>query len=113
MITENKKFIKNETVKSFMKHYKIWDILAYAVLAGILLWLILKATGVINTPVLIEYSPFFGAVYLAGWAMNKLDRTTKDVDVMKQDLKALEKNVNSIEIDFNIIRKNCPKLAKR
>ena len=40
-----------------MAKTKFWDILAWIVLAGMVLWLILKVTGVINTPLLLEYSP--------------------------------------------------------
>ena len=57
----------------------IWDVLAWIVLAGILVWIILKMLGVINTPILIEYAPYLGAVYLAGWQLHKLETVASDV----------------------------------
>lgn len=79
----------------------IWDILAWIVLAGILIWVILKVLGIINTPLLLEYSPLFGVVYLAGWAMHKLDQTTDDVRDIKRELRFMEK-------DMGAIKSKCP-----
>ena len=79
-----------------------WDILAWVALAGIALWLILKAFGIISTPVLIEYAPYFGAVYLAGWAMRKLEDVSSDV----KDLKRFRsKTIDEI----NKLKMNCVK----
>ncbi len=57
----------------------IGDYLAWLILALIVLWLILKVLGFINTPLWLEYSPLFGAIYLTGWAMHKLDMATEDI----------------------------------
>lgn len=55
-----------------------WDWLAWVVLAGILLWIILKMLGIINTPILLQYAPYLGAVYLAGWNVHKLDSVASE-----------------------------------
>ena len=65
------------------KKRNIWDILTWIVLAGILIWIILKMLGIINTPILIEYAPYLGAVYLAGWQMHKLEIVALDVKELK------------------------------
>jgi len=65
------------------KRVNFWDILAWVVLAGIFIWLILKVSGIINTPALVELAPYFGAVYLVGWAMKKLDMAVEDVKGLK------------------------------
>lgn len=88
-----------------MKKNSIWDKIAWVVLVLIVIWLILKLLGVFNTPILLEYSPLFGAVYLAGWAMNKLERATEDI-------KDIKKEMNDVESDMVVIRKNCPKLKR-
>lgn len=77
----------------------IWDIIAWIVLALILLWLILKVSGIINTPIIIEYSPLFGAVYLAGWAMHKLENTVKEVNGLKGLKNAAIKQINNLKIN--------------
>lgn len=66
------------------KKMSVWDIIAWIVLILILVWLILKATGIINTPALIEYAPYFGAVYLAGWQIHKLEIVSRDVQELKK-----------------------------
>ena len=88
------------------KETNFWDILAWIVLIGIAIWVILKATGFLNTPVIIEYSPYFGAVYLAGWAMHKLETVSDDVKDLK---KFKEATINKI----NEIRTNCIEKHKK
>jgi hypothetical protein len=82
------------------KRVNFWDILAWVVLGGIFVWLILKSFGIINTPYLVEYAPLFGAVYLAGWAMKKLDTAVEDI----KDLKGFK---NSTIDEINKIKTNC------
>lgn len=82
-----------------------WDILAWIFLAGIVFWLFLKAMGVIHTPLWLEYSPIFGAVYIAGWAMQKLDRATEDIKEIKFDTKR-------VEDDIKLVKLNCPACKK-
>ena len=65
------------------KKASFWDILAWVVLGLILLWLILKVAGVISTPDLLTYAPLFGVIYLAGWAMHKLDVAVRDIKELK------------------------------
>ncbi|MBT3404674.1 hypothetical protein HN832_02925 [archaeon] len=74
-----------------------WDILAWLVLAGILVWLVLKVTGVINTPVLIQYAPYFGVVYLAGWQIHKLSSVAGEVESLKRFEKETVKQIHEIK----------------
>ena len=74
-----------------------WDILAWIILGLILLWIILKMLGVINTPVLIAYAPYFGAAYIAGWAMHKLDSVSNDVKDLKNFAGATVSEINTIK----------------
>ncbi len=67
-----------------MKRLNIWDILAWIVLVGILIWLILKTFGIINTPIWLEYAPLYGAVYLAGWQIHKLETVANEVHELKK-----------------------------
>ena len=91
-------------INFFMK--QIWDYLAWIVLFLILVWLILKIVGVIHTPLWLEYSPLLGAVYIAGWAMNKLDRATEDIKELRNDSKR-------IDSDVGIIKNSCPRQNKQ
>jgi len=79
------------------KEVKIWDIIAWIVLAGILLWLILKTLGIINTPLWIEYAPIYGAVYLAGWQIHKLKTVASDVRELKKFKQDTISEINNIK----------------
>lgn len=79
------------------KKMSVWDILAWLVLAGIVIWLVLKVSGIIHTPLLIEYAPIFGAVYLAGWAMHKLDTAVEEIKSLKVFAKETVNEINSIK----------------
>ena len=79
-----------------------WDILAWIVLVLILLWLVLKAFGIINTSVLLEYAPYFGAVYLAGWQIHKLETVANDVKDLKKFKEATISKINNIETNCKI-----------
>lgn len=74
-----------------------WDIVAWIVLAGILLWIILKAFSIIQTSIFIEYAPYFGAVYLAGWAMHKLETAVEDIRELKNFKQATIEEINKIK----------------
>lgn len=81
------------------KKLNIWDVIAWIVLAGILVWLLLKVFGIINTPALIEYAPYFGAIYLAGWQIHKLAVVASDVRELKKFKEATIKEINKVKIN--------------
>ena len=75
----------------------IWDIIAWIVLVLILIWLILKTFGIIKTPVWLEYAPLYGAVYLAGWQIHKLEAVASDVRELKKFKDATISEINKIK----------------
>ncbi len=79
------------------KKMSIWDIIAWIVLAGILIWVILKTFGIINTPVWLEYAPLYGAIYLVGWQIHKLDVVASDVKDLKRFKDATIKEISYIK----------------
>jgi len=81
------------------KSLGIWDLIAWIVLAGILIWLLLKTFGVINTPIWLEYAPLYGAVYLAGWQIHKLASVSEDVKELKNFKDATIKEIHQIKND--------------
>ena len=81
----------------------IWDWLAWIVLAGILVWIVLKMFGVINTPVLLEYAPYLGAVYLAGWYAQKIEMMSGKLNLISYEFRKFRgdtiKEVHNIKIN--------------
>ena len=110
------KFCQNKNFDSHQKSLisekrglNFWDILAYIILGLILLWLILKVLGIIKTPDILEYAPYFGIVYIAGWAMHKLYITADEVRDLKKFRDITIKEINNIKA--NCIR-NHPAKSK-
>ncbi len=76
----------------------LWDVLAWIILAAILFWTILKIFGIINTPPLLEYAPYFGAIYLAGWAMHKLETAVDNISSLKSFAGDTAREINNIKL---------------
>ena len=94
-----------------MKDYtQIYTIIFWISLLSILLWLIFKALGYINTPPLIELIPFFSAVFGAG-AFFQMIRDMKD------RINKLEKETTNgfkdVEAKINILDKRVIMLEPR
>jgi len=82
-----------------------WDVLAWIALGLILLWLILKTFGIINTPAWLEYTPIYAAVYIAGWQIHKLETVANDVKDLKRFKEATISKINNIETNCKINHK--------
>ena len=76
-----------------------WDALAWIALGIIIIWLILKTAGIINSPLWLEYVPIYTAVYIAGWAMHKLDTTVNDMGELKKFAKETVNEINNIKLN--------------
>ena len=76
-----------------------WDWLAYVALASIVVWLILKMLGIINTPVLLAYYPYFAACYFFGWQMNKLNVIGKEVNGLKKFRDETIREIHGIKLN--------------
>jgi hypothetical protein len=70
--------------KDEKKNLSFWDFLAWIIFALIFLWLILNTLGIINASTWLEYAPLYGAVYLAGWQINKLATVAQEVKYLKK-----------------------------
>ena len=77
----------------------VWDVLAWVALASIVVWGILKVTGLINTPLLLEYYPLFAVSYVFGWQMNKLNDVSKEVEGLKNFRNETIKQINEIKLN--------------
>jgi len=81
-----------------------WDILAWVALGFILVWLILKTLGIINTPLWLTYAPLYAATYVAGWQVNKLNTIGKDVEELKKFRHETIREIHNIKL--NCVRKH-------
>ena len=81
----------------------VWDYLAWFMVGFITVWVILKMFGIINIPVLVEYSPLLGAVYIAGWVVQKLERATEDIKDVKIDVSDLKKTTSDLNNRLGLV----------
>jgi len=77
----------------------IWDVLAWIALLIIILWAILKVTGVINTPIWLQYAPIWPAIYIAGWQIHKLETVASDVKELKRFKELTANEINNIKLN--------------
>ena len=80
-----------------------WDILAWIALIIVIIWVILKITGIINTPLWLEYIPIYSAVYIAGWQIHKLSVVSNDIKDLKNFRNETIKKIH--EIKLNCVKK--------
>mgnify|MGYP003967836455 CR=1 FL=1 len=80
--------------------YNFWDILAWICVIGIFIWLILKVLGIINTPVLLEFAPYFGATYLAGWFIHELKDNSKRLINFERFQKETIKEMHNLKLNY-------------
>jgi len=79
-----------------MGDMNFWDWLAWFSLGSIVVWGILKVTGVINTPLLLQYYPLFAASYAVGWQMNKLSDMSLEFKRFRSET---VKKIHNIELN--------------
>ena len=88
------------------KKTNILDAIVWISLAYILIWLILKSIGVINTPEFISLSPYFAAIFGAGSAYQKFSRLHSDCEKLKGEFKTVERDFRNLETTHNLITKD-------
>ena len=86
--------------KGVKKKLNLLDILAWIALVSIVIWVLLKIIGVLNTLLYIEYYPVLDVSYVIGWQMHKLSSVADDV-------KGLKRFKNETVSEINDIKTNC------
>ena len=81
-----------------MKKREIWDILVYVALAVLIIWVVLKLSGVINTPVLVEIIPYISGGYILGRMFQKLETSVNEVKIIKSEVKIIDERLKTLEI---------------
>ncbi len=87
---------------TFEQKMRLYDIIIWGGVVGIVIWLILKIVGVIKTPWFITYLPvFFGIVSFClllvklgaffGTLIQTINQLQKDMHLVKKDLSTVKK----------------------
>jgi hypothetical protein len=83
-----------KTAKEIKREFLAYDIVIYGSIALLLLWCVLKAVGVINTPEYLKLLPvFFGAVAFTGTVL----KSGRTFGYMQSDINWLKKGFSKID----------------
>jgi hypothetical protein len=88
------------------KRVQLWDMLLWLGLAWILIWLTLKAAGILHTPAIIEWSPAFCAVYVVGRAIQKLYTMERTLRQIGNDVREIGRDFRKVETEHNMFTAN-------
>ncbi len=85
-----------------MRKIRPWEFVFYLSLVTLLFWLILKLTGVINTPVLIEYgipitSVLFGFFALYRDMMAQIHKVSRVLTKIVTKINYMEKDIEELK----------------
>lgn len=86
-----------------MDRIKIYDAIFWFSLASILLWVILKVLGYINTPILLEQYPTIGAIFGAGAFFQKVNDMERRLRRVERAVYSTDKRVTALEIKDNLL----------
>ena len=97
---------------------KLATIAGYAGGLTILVWALLKATGVINTPIWIEMIPYASAaiaalafVYKAGKLVNRFEVIEGDVHALKDGFSEIKTQVSGIGREITSLKESQKRLT--
>lgn len=85
---------------------KIYAIIFWTSLLVILVWVILKMIGVINSPVWIQLIPYFSAVFAAGAFFQSINSIKLDVSDLKARMGSVELRTHNMEKDIIEVKTN-------
>ncbi len=80
----------------------IFDKLVWICVAWIIIWLVLKVTGMMHTPLILEYSPAFAAVYIAGRAIQKLNHVDDTIRKIGTDFMIVQQDFRKLETEHTL-----------
>lgn len=80
---------------------RIYAAIYWTSLAMILLWYILKSTGVIGTPLWLELLPIAFAIFGAGAFMQRI---CKDIDDLKINMTSIKTRTDHLESDMHYVK---------
>ena len=87
------------------KDIDIWDITLFIAALTILIWALLKAIGIINTPVWIEMIPYFGgglSIVSIAYKFGKIMNGLTILERKMTKLISMEKRLDKLEIEHNL-----------
>ncbi len=83
---------------------KIYDFVFWTSMSVVAVWIVLKAVGVINTPIIVQLIPYAGGIFAFGAFFQLIKEVKNQVKEIKDDLGEVKKSQQSMLIDTSQIK---------
>ena len=84
--------------------YKMYEIIFWISMSTVLVWMILKGVGIINTPVFVQLIPYAGGVFAFGVFFQMVKGLKDEVKEVKVDVRDLKSEMSHVKIDVSQIK---------
>lgn len=91
----------------------MYDLLFWSSMGVIVVWMILKAIGVINTPMFVQLIPYAGGIFAFGVFFQMMREFKNEIKSIKEDTKELRKTDQSLVSDVSQIKFRMEKVEGR
>ncbi|MBW2974886.1 hypothetical protein KY366_04170 [Candidatus Woesearchaeota archaeon] len=91
---------------------RIYEIIFWLALIIIALWLVLKAVGIINSPVWVEAIPYASGLFAAGAAFQVLKDTKDNVRTLTKRVGRMGQGLTKVEIEVKHLEKEIKEIKK-
>lgn len=92
---------------------KIYDLIFWTSMGVILLWIILKSVGVINTPITIQLIPYAGGIFAFGVFFQMIKDLKEQIRDIKDDIKGVKEEVKEVKVDLNGVKMDISQIKTR
>lgn len=84
----------------------IWDILAWVAFGIVVLYFLLKALGILKSPIAIDIVTIVSAAYFVGKFAQKIDEVSNDIDCHTQKIDKISNDIEDIKEDVKELGRN-------
>jgi hypothetical protein len=78
----------------------------------IVVWIILKAYSIINTPTFVQFIPYIGAIFAAGSIFQIIRDNKRDLSSIKRRIGKMAVGLTRLEVNFDHIKRDVGFLRK-
>ncbi len=92
---------------------KIYDFIFWTSMSVILVWIILKGFGIINTPVFIQLIPYAGGIFAFGIFFQMIKDLKEQIKDIKSEVKEVKVDITSVKVDLSGVKTDISQIKGR
>ena len=74
-----------------------WDVLAWLAFAYVVIYLLLKAAGVLNSPLAVDVAAIASGAFFVGKYFQKIDFCSREIEYVKTELRETNRELYQID----------------